>query len=196
MKLIVISSPQFLINEVDIITDLFRMGIDMFHVRKPQSTYQQCENLLADIPCTWHHQIVVHDHFPLFNTFDIAGIHLNRRHVAPPRNFHGHLSCSCHTLQDKRLISADYNYCFLSPIFNSISKQGYNSNFKIDELKEASVQKIINNRTIALGGISAENISIVKTLHFGGVALLGTVWERLINNEWRDNVEHILRNIK
>ena len=69
-------------------------------------------------------------------------------------------------------------YVFLSPIFNSISKQGYASAFTPKALFEAKQKGIINEKVVALGGITAANINKIKSYGFGGVALLGDVWRR------------------
>ena len=68
------------------------------------------------------------------------------------------------------------SYVFLSPVFNSISKEGYNAAFTVDELSRAAAEGIINGRVIALGGCSAVTIPLLRQWHFGGAALLGDVW--------------------
>jgi thiamine-phosphate pyrophosphorylase len=66
----------------------------------------------------------------------------------------------------------------LSPVFDSISKAGYNSGFTYATLKEASKKGIIEGNVIALGGISTSNIASIVDMGFGGVAVLGAVWNR------------------
>ena len=61
---------------------------------------------------------------------------------------------------------------------NSISKQGYASAFTPKALFEAKQKGIINEKVVALGGITAANINKIKSYGFGGVALLGDVWRR------------------
>jgi thiamine-phosphate pyrophosphorylase len=67
-----------------------------------------------------------------------------------------------------------YEYVFLSPVFDSISKQGYKGNFSLEELKSFLKSK---KNIIALGGINAENIELVKQKGFAGAAVLGSIWE-------------------
>ena len=85
------------------------------------------------------------------------------------------ISRSCHSL-DEVSESRFYDYVFLSPIFDSISKEGYKQGFTSEQLNKAKVRKIIDGRVIALGGITAENIFMANSYGFGGVAVLGDLW--------------------
>ena len=68
-----------------------------------------------------------------------------------------------------------YEYVFLSPIFNSISKQNYNTKFTLHELHQASDIGLIDSKVIALGGITPDNIATTMQLGFGGAAVLGYI---------------------
>lgn len=72
----------------------------------------------------------------------------------------------------------NFNYVFLSPIFDSISKSNYTSAFDMEVLKQASAHGIIDKRVMALGGITTENMAVAKELGFGGVVVLGDLWNR------------------
>lgn len=62
----------------------------------------------------------------------------------------------------------------MSPIYDSISKEGYNSPYTAEELRQAGKDKIIDGKVMALGGITPENILEVKDFGFGGAVVLGT----------------------
>ena len=85
----------------------------------------------------------------------------------------------------------DYDYLFLSPIFNSISKQGDMSSFSDAELLQASKEGVIDRKVIALGGVTFDKIPYLKDLNFGGVAMIGAIYntdvlERLDDfRQWR-----------
>lgn len=64
---------------------------------------------------------------------------------------------------------------FLSPIFDSVSKQGYTSAFTDNVLKQASKDGIIDNKVVALGGVTPDKINYLRQLNFGGAAMLGCV---------------------
>ena len=46
----------------------------------------------------------------------------------------------------------------MSPVYDSISKEGYHSPYTDDELRLAAKDKIIDNKVMALGGITPDNI--------------------------------------
>jgi thiamine-phosphate pyrophosphorylase len=66
-----------------------------------------------------------------------------------------------------------FDYVFLSPIFDSISKAGYKSAFTEEMLKEASDKGIIDEKVVALGGVTFDKIPYLKKLNFGGAAMMG-----------------------
>lgn len=178
MKWIVITSPVFLPGEASFIDCLFHHGVDLLHLRKPESKIDDCRQLLREIPSEWHSRIVLHDHFQLTAEFSMHGVHLNRRNPAAPDNFTGSISRSCHSFDEVVASKPHCNYVFLSPIFNSISKQGYDSAFTPETLEQAAAKKIIDNKVIALGGISSDCIPQLKAWKFGGAAFLGDIWQR------------------
>ena len=179
MKWIVITPPQFLPNEATFINLMFTHGLDVLHLRKPHASATDCEQLLQQIDSQWLPQVVVHDHFDLCRQYELMGVHLNQRNPQPPIQHQGSISRSCHSLSEVKQYSATCQYVTLSPIFNSISKQGYQAAFSQQALTEATQQGIVNDKVIALGGISLDNIAIIKQYGFGGAALLGDVWQRI-----------------
>ena len=100
MKLIVITKPTFFIEEDKIITALFEEGLDILHLRKPETAAMYSERLLTLIPEKYHRYIVTHEHFYLKEEFGLMGIHLNARNSQEPKGFSGHVSCSCHSIEE------------------------------------------------------------------------------------------------
>ncbi len=193
MKLIVITTPRFFIEEDKILTTLFEEGLDYLHLRKPDTAPMFSERLLTLIPEQYRKRIVTHDHFYLKEEFNLMGIHLNHRNPNPPENYRGHISCSCHSLEDVKSRKSPCNYVFMSPIFDSISKQNYLSTYSAEEIRQASKDGIIDKKVIALGGIDAENIPLIKDYGFGGAAILGDLWNRFdtrINRDYKELIEH------
>jgi thiamine-phosphate pyrophosphorylase len=178
MKLVLITPPKFFVEEDQIITSLFEEGLDILHLRKPGSAPMYSERLLTLIPKQYHKRIVTHDHFYLKEEYNLMGIHLNSRNPDVPLNYKGHVSCSCHSLEEVKQKKGHFNYVFMSPVFDSVSKKEYLSNFTPEELKEASKHGIIDKRVIALGGITTDNIRTIKKYGFGGAAILGDIWDR------------------
>jgi thiamine-phosphate pyrophosphorylase len=121
---------------------------------------------------------VVHDHHKLAPAYGLRGIHLNSRHPEPPADWTGALSISCHSLAElaerKR---QPFAYLSLSPIFDSISKQGYRAAFTAEELAQAREEGIIDRRVMALGGVTFNRLNLVQQMGFGGAMILGDAWK-------------------
>ena len=178
MKIIAITTPNFIECESSVIPHLLQLGVDLVHIRKPSATSEQLALLLNSLPTWCYDQLVVHDCLELANKYNLKGVHLNRRNHTVPDNFKGSVSMSCHSLEEVEIKKDMADYVFLSPIFNSISKNGYNSAFSKEVLHNAMKQGTIDKKVIALGGVSLANIETVKDLGFGGAALLGDIWYR------------------
>ncbi len=192
MEWIVITSPGFLQGEADFIDRLFGHGLDRLHLRKPGADIGECRRLLDGISREWLPRIVVHDNFGLCREYGLGGVHLNGRNPMAPPNHEGSVSRSCHSLEEISRYKEECDYLTLSPIFNSISKQGYMAAFGPGQLAAARDSGLIDSRVIALGGVTLENIPRVKELGFGGVAILGDVWQRMADG----NVDEYLASLR
>ena len=145
MKLIVITSPEFLPGETELMQAMLEEGLDRIHLRKPGCTAAELAALIERFP-------------------------------AP--GYRGTVSRSCHSLEEVATHRTATDYLFLSPVFDSISKQGYRSAFPPAALREAAAAGIIDEKVLALGGVSEANLPEVRDYGFGGAALLGDIWAR------------------
>ena len=191
MKIIAITTPNFIECEASVIPHLLQLGVDLVHIRKPSATSEQLALLLNSLPTWCYDQLVVHDCLELANKYNLKGVHLNRRNHTVPNNFKGSVSMSCHSLEEVEIKKDMADYVFLSPIFNSISKNGYNSAFNKEELHNAMKQGTIDKKVIALGGVSLANIETVKDLGFGGAALLGDIWYRTESPDFDEYIKSL-----
>lgn len=178
MKLILITMPTYFVEEDKIITALFEEGLDVLHLRKPFASPVYAERLLTLIPEKFRKRIVVHGDFYLKEEYKLRGIHLNQYNPIAPERFTGTISTSCHSLQEVENKKEQFDYVFLSPIFNSISKPDYPAAFSPEEIRSAVHHGIIDKHVIALGGIDDHNILQVKDYGFGGAAVLGSLWQK------------------
>lgn len=192
MKIIAITTPNFIECESSVIPHLLQLGVDLVHIRKPSATSEQLALLLNSLPTWCYDQLVVHDCLELANKYNLKGVHLNRRNHTVPDNFKGSVSMSCHSLEEVEIKKDMADYVFLSPIFNSISKNGYNSAFSKEELHNAMKQGTIDKKVIALGGVSLANIETVKDLGFGGAALLGDIWYRTESLDFDEYIKSLI----
>ncbi|WP_373833513.1 thiamine phosphate synthase [Bacteroides heparinolyticus] len=195
MKLIVVTAPTFFVEEDKIITALFEEGLDILHLRKPETSAMYSERPLTLIPKQYHKRIVTHEHFYLQEEFNLMGIHLNARNPKEPHDFSGHISCTCHSLDEVKSKKHFYDYLFLSPIFDCITKDGISSGFEAEELRQAGKEKIIDHKVMALGGITPNNILEIKDYGFGGAVVVGDLWNKF--NACTDcNYLEIIRHFK
>lgn len=174
-KLIVITPPRFFKGEESILSQLFDEGMQSLHLRKPDSDANEIRKLLDRIPDIYYPKIVLHDCFGLAVEYGLGGVHLNRRNKQAPDSFKGSVSRSCHSIEEIRQ-SQEFDYLFLSPIFQSISKEGYGNGFEMKVLKQASDDGIISDKVIALGGIDLTTLPLLCPFRFGGAAVLGALW--------------------
>lgn len=176
MKLIVITAENIFEKEAEIINLLFENGLEVLHLRKPDSSSDNLKNLISEIDVQYHNRIVLHDHFELVDKFDLKGVHLNRRNPVAPAKTGLSISRSCHSLEEVKEYRDKSSYMFLSPVFNSISKEDYASNFSEEALLKAKEDGIINDKIFALGGVFPQNIEIIRKYGFGGAVILGYLW--------------------
>ncbi len=178
MKLILLTSPDFFIEEDKILTTLFEEGLDILHLRKPNSEPVFCERLLTLIPDTYHRRIVVNDHFYLKEEFGLMGIHISHHSPTPPADYHEPISRTCYTLDEIRELKPQSKYVILKNVYDSISEPSYVAKFTEEDLHQATRQGLIDKHVMAQGGISLENIPEIKKYGFGGVVIRGDLWRR------------------
>ena len=123
MKLVIVSCPQFFVEEDKIITTLFDEGLDMLHIYKPGSEPLYFERLLTLIPEEYHRNIVIHEHYYMKQEFELGGIHLDNPNVDIPNGYKGKVSRSCtdlHMLKDVKKIIQFGNKCIIFLLLKNI----------------------------------------------------------------------------
>ncbi len=174
MKIIVITSPVPVKDEALLCNLLFAHGLELLHLRKPNCDRSVYENFINRIAPGYRNRIVIHDHYDLVSRYKLHGIHLKS---GQGEKFNLYPDCavsiSCHTTEEINTLPFQPDYCFLSPIFDSISKPGYNSTFSL--LPDISDIEI---PVIALGGITPEKTALCRSAGFQGIAALGFIWEQ------------------
>lgn len=186
MRLIVISGTGRSSQEIQHVIRLFNEGLETFHLRKPAYSRQQIKDYIENLPEKYHKCIVLHSHYSLALKYNVKGIHLGRKFRKKKFRIWWKLkklrvrrpdllvSTSFHSLLSLLEARRDYDYVFISPVFNSISKKGYGAAFSYNTLR-ATLKKTRYD-VIALGGIDAGRVNEVRDLGFSGFALLGAVW--------------------
>lgn len=183
MKIIVITRPDFFEGEMQLVNRLFEHGMERLHLRKPGGAKQELAEWIAGIHPQFRQRIVLHDHHELARDCALGGIHLNSRNPDIPlwaereraaRPFT--LSRSCHSIAEVQQHRDTLDYMFLSPIYDSISKEGYGAAFSRLELEEARAAGLLADKVYALGGISADKLPELTAMGFRGAAVLGDLW--------------------
>lgn len=182
MELIVISDPLYFNAEARLINQLFAAGMRIFHLRKAGGNRADYAALLAGIDEVYHDRVALHQFHELQADFPLVKrLHYpeqQRRELdakgLPSPSGDDVLSTSVHhpdTLQEL----SRFEYAFYGPVFNSLSKPGYNG---IAETGTGFTlpARDAGPKIIALGGIDAGKVNAVKAMGFDGLALLGTVW--------------------
>lgn len=181
MRLIVITHPDYFPGEAAYINALFAGGMDCLHVRKPGSSAESMRSFLDQIAPMYRSRLALHQHHELAGKYMIRILHFQEylrlqtgsSELSELINQGFLLSTSIHRPDAAVGLEAHFNYAFLAPVFDSISKPGHKrrlpSDFRIDPEK-------IQLPLIALGGITAERIPDVAEMGFAGAAVLGTLW--------------------
>lgn len=176
MKIIAITTPKIISDDGYIIRGLLDNGVDIVHLRKPESSIDECRELLSNLGDEYRARIVVHDYPELYYEFSLRGVHINKNIGTLPRGYSGLRTRSCHSFEEVVRYKDECDYLFLSPIFDSISKAGYHSAFDECSLRQASIGGVIDGRVIALGGVTFDKIDYLRNLNFGGVAMSGAIY--------------------
>ena len=180
-RLIGITLPQYgdWQKEKQIILSLLQSNqIEYFHIRKPNFDLNQMSLWLKDFPLEYRERLSLHDCVELAKEFQIGGVHLNKRNnYTLPLGFQGRISRSCHSISEVVEWKPKSDYVFLSPIYNSISKEGYEAKFSKEELQKAVKQGVIDEKVFALSGVEPSKFSELKEIGFSAAAIMGFLWK-------------------
>lgn len=184
MRLIIISPPESLRDEPMQVARMLEDLPVIVHLRKPGQGTDRIAHYLDQIPAGLHPCIMVHSHSELLTHFNLKGIHFTEKdrlgrlpHIRRLRQRRPDacLSSAFHRISDIPDGDSLFDYIFLSPIFDSISKTGYRAAFDHDGLKQFLSQT--DQSIIALGGVNEKRLPLAASMGFSGVAVLGAVWQ-------------------
>lgn len=181
------TSEGDIVDEARILTAFLDSGADCIHLRKPGKAADYIRSVLEKLPKRHINNVTLHSYPELAAEYG-TGFQLNSR--CPRSDFDFiRLSKSCHTINEVAG-SSELDFVTLSPVFNSISKKGYEAAFNIPDLNLKGFKTDI----IALGGVELSGIDSLKTAGFAGAAFLGSVWNR--ENGVKDMLKYLrMRNV-
>ncbi len=176
--LVVISDNKIFPGEADVLNQMFDEGMSLFHLRKYENSKTEIIALLDKIKPEHFSKIVIHQYHEMAEELGFKRIHfsetdrLQQTEKQLQRLKEGGLvlSTSVHSVDVYKRLNGVFEYAFLGPVFNSISKVGYKARkFDLQE-KNPSV------KLIALGGIKASIYKETIAMGFDGVGVLGSIW--------------------
>lgn len=179
MKLVVLTSEKVITDEESVLNALFSNGLMNLHLRKPLFEIEDCSNLLDQINPEYYDRIVLHFHHELCGEYGLKGIHLQenaRKNLGDKlpsyiSGFKGNgysVSSSFHAPQEIVECKTTFDYVLLSPVFDSISKFGYEGKgFNVRQL-DATV--------IGMGGVNENTVQMTYNLGYKGAGILGGIW--------------------
>ncbi|MDE3235798.1 MAG: thiamine phosphate synthase [Bacteroidota bacterium] len=209
MKLLVITPEINVPNEIAIVIELFERGMRRLHLRKKNAGIDVYRNYLQQIPFQFHSLISIHSFPELLKQFPLVGFHCttevwkNEEQMKEIQSYQpAVLSASFHAWDEIEQTPYVLNYVFISPVFDSISKQGYKASIDRSKLKAIKTRgEQLNNQipaVIALGGIDAGNISTLYQEDFDGAAVLGAIWQsqQPVENfvQMKETIERLMNN--
>lgn len=143
-------------DEVDRIRAIIGEGWDRVHLRWPRAGVEEYLSVLDRLTPQEREHVVLHSR-------DKEVIALE--HPA----LHGRDSRSCHSLEEVGKDFDRFRYSFLSPVFDSVSKQGYQAAFTLEQLSLVRPEWSV----VALGGVTPETLPRLRRYNFVGYAVLG-----------------------
>ena len=171
--MIVITAPFSIDNESQIIHQLFEEGLVLLHVRKPTYSENEKREFVKTIGLEYLDKMVFHN-------FSLENFSCPNYHISDWKNVDSNLfqqkniSTATHSIEVFNQLSEEWKYAFLSPVFESISKDGYGKNSSI--LETLVNRTNFNTELVALGGLDENNIKTALDSGFDSVALLGSIW--------------------
>ena len=184
------TTPNFFIEEHQIVTALFDEGLESLHLRKPGSQPVFSERLLSLIPETYRRRIVVHDHFYLKDEFNLKGIHLSPRNPQPPEGYKGHVSCSCYRPEDLRGLKRNMDYVLFS------IRQTPEDSLPIGMIRELVDEGTIDKKVYLQGFVSDEDIPVLRHAGVEGVVVQNAIWNDFSiysTQDFKDIIKHLRR---
>jgi thiamine-phosphate pyrophosphorylase len=177
---ILISNSTITTNEVELIKLFLANDKNLFHLRRYEISELEVVDFLNSFSEEERKQIVLNHHHFLASEFGVNRLHFSendRIEIGDEKLEKLHslgfiLSTSVHTIEDFQKLSSVFEYAFISPVFDSISKENYKAvSFDLNDVRK-------DIKLIALGGITVQNYNDALNLGFDGVAFLGGVWKQ------------------
>lgn len=192
----VLTLPGSFAGEAERLGELLEAGVERLHLRKPEMGTAELERLLERLAPRWAERLVLHGNMELALRYGIGQVHGSvelgdgwgrsgggpfagelpmvaaGRPVRPDNATNLRVSTSVHSWEEFGALPNGLAYAFISPLFDSISKQGYLANTGLLQIPSANLPC----RPIGLGGVGTETIGEMVRRGWKGAAVLGCIW--------------------
>lgn len=186
-SVIAITPPQPVPDEAAVIAHMIDSGVvNRVHLRHPDASFDTVRAIVNAIPERLQLFVSVHSPHEQATIGTRMGVHFNShapRSVDNALNKAGltdridtddvGLTRSCHSI-DQVMDCDGYDYYFLSPFYDSISKPGYKAAVDLDNPMLPVMQLL--RTVIPLGGITPDKFGELMDNGFCGAAMLGYMW--------------------
>jgi len=166
----VLTLPGSFDGEARILEELLESGVERLHLRKPEMGLAELEKLVVRLAPRWASKLVLHYQPEMARRYGIPQLH------GPVKMGEGtglRLSTSVHGWEEFAALPEGLEYAFISPLFDSISKKGYEAGKGLLSIPGGGLPC----RPVGLGGVGAGNIGEMVRRGWTGAAVLGAIWE-------------------
>jgi thiamine-phosphate pyrophosphorylase len=179
---IVMSYHLMLHSEIDVVTELFRSGLSLFHLRKHDFSQYDYRCYLELLPAEYLGRVVLHSNYELVAEYGLGGCYVpsSKRigSVLPCGDML--LSTFASNFSELDAIDGNYNYVIMGPAFKSISKPGLAAPFDLEAARQNLSGRPHRFKIVAIGGIKEDTFRLALNMGFDGAAILGSLWSEYI----------------
>ena len=181
--LAVLSLPGMFAGEVECLEALLAAGVQRLHLRKPAAGPGELEALVERLAPRYGDRLVLHggQARELALRYGVRNVHGSVAYRdgggisggGPMVDGSGlAVSTSVHSWEEFGKLPKGLAYVFISPVFDSISKQGYGANVGLLRRPEG-----LSGVAVGLGGVGEETIGTLLDYGWTGAAVLGWIWK-------------------
>ena len=174
MEVIVISPEHPFPQETEWVQRMMEAGLNRFHLRRTFDSAEAQQHYLRFFDKRHYEKISVHQHQEIALAEGIKHVHIkaDERKQNKLVDYWQHSSTSFHSIDELKQEGPLFQYCFISPVFESLSKPGYQGNPSL-----LGSAKHISIPIYALGGITLHTVAVLKGQGFKGVGAIGAIWQ-------------------
>ena len=168
---------------------LAERGVGRVHLRFPQAGEAQVRAFIEAVHPRYRSRLVLCSHYRLLAEYPLGGLYLSPRLRAqwqeilqeiqtrvPLTDAHT-VAVGAHSFNELTGLPFTPRYALLSPVWDSISKEGYRAN--PDLLGEKARERLaaLPFPVLAMGGVTPQNYRTLRLNGYAGAALLGSIWQ-------------------